>query len=535
MKNWLSVLLVLTLSVVLYADVQVHFKIEEPHEWDRLLQPPGPYQSYIRGMTLLEWEEYWLDWQTPLEGEPYPQTEFLEPELYVAPCDGGGGAGGCMDDDPDAGLVMTWGEPTMPNKEYASAWVFEYGLDPDLSNSTIKIAVEAPCGMTQISLGLQDMAGNIRSWYWNVAPPGMPGGPGLLPCSPDAMGNPVRVNIQIDLSQIGVMAATPQAASYMDPGPLDITQVQQILFDENMNWVAGAVPPPPGQTDPKPWNYWFDLSIIPNGANAYKGNYVKYSQPPVERDEGLIYGWDVVSLYNPETWIGPVVADDWLCTDRRPVTDLHWWGSFKGWSGRRLPSTLPRAFHIGIWKDVPASADGSIPSHPGVLVWQHVCDKWVWNFAGYDLDPRCQDPDWPCELEEACFQFNQLLSEPEWFWQDPLDGQQVYWISIAAMYEPGIQPQFPWGWKTRPHIFNDDAVRITDFGGPLPWQEDVTTVNGFNEIQFPAGVSWDMAFELTTNERPRCHVLDTDLNHDCIVNLVDLSILARDWLVTTSP
>jgi len=35
----------------------------------------------------------------------------------------------------------------------------------------------------------------------------------------------------------------------------------------------------------------------------------------------------------------------------------------------------------------------------------------------------------------------------------------VYWLSIGAIYDGAPEPDFPWGWKTRPHFYHDDAVR----------------------------------------------------------------------------
>ncbi|MHC4547098.1 MAG: DUF7901 domain-containing protein [Planctomycetota bacterium] len=127
------------------------------------------------------------------------------------------------------------------------------------------------------------------------------------------------------------------------------------------------------------------------------------------------------------------MADDWQCKDDRPVTDIHWWGSFLGWGEPYPPPILPSAFHIGIWTNTRAGVDASF-SHPDHLIWENFCDNWVWNFYGYDEDPRQADPD----FKETCFQFNQLLSEDEWFYQEPNEPNTIYWLSIAAIYDPNV-------------------------------------------------------------------------------------------------
>ena len=67
------------------------------------------------------------------------------------------------------------------------------------------------------------------------------------------------------------------------------------------------------------------------------------------------------------------MADDWPCYDNRPITDIHWWGSFIGWTQPNLPPVLPKGFHIGIWTDVaqndPNNHFGF--SHPGTLIWEY--------------------------------------------------------------------------------------------------------------------------------------------------------------------
>jgi hypothetical protein len=203
---------------------------------------------------------------------------------------------------------------------------------------------------------------------------------------------------------------------------------------------------------------------------------IKWSQPPVENGAGCINGWDENSIYNT----GPIIADDWVCMDSRPITDIHWWGSFKGWTGDVLPNDKPTAFHIGIWTDVP-DPNRSNPndfSHPGKLVWENICNSYVWSYAGCDVDPRGIDQN------ETCFRFDQLLSQNQWFYQESNEPNgTVYWLSVAAIYE-GNMPAHLWGWKTRQHIYNDDAVRIFPPVAKCP-----NDCNSPNLSVFPAGIA----------------------------------------------
>jgi len=524
-----------------------HFSLLDEEDWGEA------ELTNIRGMTEPEWDDYMLQFNDPnnLEGEPYPPTTFLEPQLYVY---GGGGQYEDYNYPDDAGLVMAWGDPcTMPDGNYVSAWIYEYGEDPDLSNSTVAVQVEPPCGITTISIGLRDINNRIRSWTWNVAAAGVvpPLPPGTLQCSPDAAGIPVRHTIKINLAQTGVTAASPQAASYSNynsppnpPPPFNIKQVQVFIYDENANLMAVSNIPPPGQPDPKPWNYWFNLVVTPNptggtGAGAF---YVKWSQPPVvidpNDDPPVFNGWDERSDYNSP----PIVADDWLCKDDRPVTDIHWWGSFLGWTHQVPPPVMPKRFHIGIWTDVPAGPDPIVNfSHPNDLVWENYCDNWVWNFVGYDKAPDGMPG---FDVNDSCFQFTQLLSQDEWFFQkpDPCDPNgRVYWLSIAAIYDPcDPDPKYPWGWKTRPHFFNDDAVRIMlainpfdGTGWPPKLKIGSRYIDG-NPIFWPDPCdTWDMAFELTTKDKAyEDDPIVGDLNADRIVDLRDVASLANNWLVS---
>ncbi|MHC4719122.1 MAG: DUF7901 domain-containing protein [Planctomycetota bacterium] len=493
----------------------------------------------LEGMTPSEWGDYVTQWNSFVEGgnDLYPADTFVPPTLYVYDGSGGGEL-----EPNDAGLVMYWDTNSLPDGNYCSAFVYDFLEDPDLRNCTITVTVTAPqfslnpphSQINQVSLGLQNLpagTGPIRAWYWNCG-----------------VGQPIPWNtpttITIDLSKIGVTAATPTASSYVSNPAFNLATVQFIIVDEGGVWVGGPQnAPPPGGAIPGMWNYWHNLVVSANPPPASVPGkwYVKWSQPPDPNDPNgdppVFNGWDELSDYiNP-----PIVADDWRCTDDRPVTDIHWWGSFIGWNLPLPPKIMPKAFHIGIWNDIPDPnpGDPTVFSHPNEMVWENYCDNWVWNFAGYDEDPRAIQDD-------TCFQFTQLLSQDEWFWQDPCDpcepAGRVYWLSIAAIYDPCdyTDPEFyPWGWKTRPHFFNDDAVRITNTTNPVDgnsWPGSPLTVGHQwvtgGPIFWPdPNFSWDVAFELTTN-KPAYHddPIPGDLDLNKVVNLFDLDIFARNWL-----
>jgi hypothetical protein len=493
-----------------------HFLIDSEEEWEE-----GLSSGHVHPLVQLEWGDYMDQWNLHKEeGDPYPTNTFKPASLYVY---GGGGGGGLNPED--AGLVMAWGELSDPDGSYSSAWEYDYLLDPDLSNSTITVTVTPPqftpipppgVQVNAVSFGIRDINGNIRSWWWSCPAPIPWNGP---------------TTIKIDTSKVGVAAATPVATGFANNPAFNIKNSQFFIVDENFQWIFGQMPvPPPGQPQfGVMWNYWHNLIVTKNTA-AHKGIYIKYSQKPDVIDEGqppMINGWDEPSLY----WQHPIMADDWPCNDNRPVTDIHWWGSFVGWTQPHLPPVLPTAFHIGIWTDVP-DPDPANPqdySHPGTLVWENTCKSWVWNFAGYDIDPQQR----PERENETCFQFTQLLSEDEWFYQKP-DENQVYWLSIAAIYPQGQQMQFPFGWKTRPHFYNDDATRIgmvIDPTGLNIWPPVIGSQwsNGM-PIEYPVGTSWDLAFEITTNE-PKAPA-NADLDYSGFVDLADFALFAQQWLTT---
>ncbi|MCL5105308.1 MAG: PEP-CTERM sorting domain-containing protein [Armatimonadetes bacterium] len=238
------------------------------------------------------------------------------------------------------------------------------------------------------------------------------------------------------------------------------------------------------------------VTITGQAMAVVPGYPLKWSQPVVQAYDsaGLplthngkpVYnGWDEPSWSRNPVGVPPVapqVADDWECRDNRPVTDFHWWGSYINWPDF-VPPLSPAAFWFGIYSDVPAVGTGSY-SHPGNLLWTYATTAYQQVHVGYDLYPLGTAP-------EACFQYNVFLPQANWFDQAKysVPGQKnIFWLSIVAIYPNGTN--FPWGWKTRPHYFQDDAVRAV-----------ATTPSGWSPI-IANNESWDLSFELSTVPEP---------------------------------
>lgn len=288
---------------------------------------------------------------------------------------------------------------------------------------------------------------------------------------------------------------------------------------------------PPDDTSAA-WDLAFYLTTV-------GGDDLKWDQPPLLNPESpypdCYWGWDEVSDYSGT--IAPIIADDWVCTDQRPVTDVHWWGSYVGWNELGPPPQVPAGFYIGIWTDVPAGVDRPF-SHPGQLVWQLYVDYLDTNEVPVGCDYH---PDW-CPAPETCFYYTFQIPEELWFFQP---GEQVvYWISISAVYPFG-PPDHPWGWKTRMRdagsLAPDDAVRIFAPPAPQPGQmfEDGEPIWWPTEED-----SWDMAFQLTTratepqikwNQPPEpFNPPDGYTGWNELSWIGNEQIVADDWVCTTS-
>jgi hypothetical protein len=263
------------------------------------------------------------------------------------------------------------------------------------------------------------------------------------------------------------------------------------------------------------WNHtdqvWKDLTdpctgltmdlafVITTGPLKHRN--LKWSQPPIETDpclpEPVYCGWDEESYTTDPAADWVIVADDFRCLGSMPVGSVHWWGSHVGWDAPDPPLEQPDAWRIGFWSNVPADPNpGADPnySYPEQLLWdiEVAADRVHIERVGIDTYPELPT--------DTCYQYYVQLDQDEYFWQqDYLDETQddVFWISIAAIYQTAADPVYPWGWKTRPWPWMDDAVKIWLTGDPVPG-----TIPGASSIQPIVdpiyGDSFDVAFELNT-------------------------------------
>jgi hypothetical protein len=174
------------------------------------------------------------------------------------------------------------------------------------------------------------------------------------------------------------------------------------------------------------------------------------------------FGWDVDATYVEGIFPYNCLADDWMCSESGPVTDIHFWGS---WLNDQIGNIV--AFSVAIAADIPADPP-SFHSRPGVTLWEQTFYPDDWVVAGPWEGPQgWYDPGEGFFMPDNHFlywQYNiENIDEP--FIQE---FGTIYWLSISAIVHPD-SPQPRWGWKSSIDHWNDDAVH--GFWYELDWVE----------------------------------------------------------------
>ncbi len=224
-------------------------------------------------------------------------------------------------------------------------------------------------------------------------------------------------------------------------------------------------------------------------------------------------GWDVAAtLTGPASnQISRLVADDWTCSETGPVTDIHFWGSWKG----GLVGVIDH-FEISIHADDPAGVGGYFDDNEYSTP--------LYRFDSGDLGEVWYQGIYPGEFT------SRLYGTGDQGWFDPYDGtalsndhteiyqynivlpqgtdyfiqteDEVYWLMIQAVMDPVNSPAgAEWGWKTSmsdQHL--DDAVYFDDYVlVPDGYDHEGLQMPNYVELYDPnaSTVSLDMAFVIT--------------------------------------
>jgi uncharacterized delta-60 repeat protein len=233
--------------------------------------------------------------------------------------------------------------------------------------------------------------------------------------------------------------------------------------------------------------------------------HLKWSQPPIEINPGAnditFCGWDEKSFsadYQDPNGRYKIVADDFRCLGTMPVTSIHWWGSYFDWEqGPGMPSVLPTSWWIGFWSNMPSAPQGPLPySYPETLLKDFIVDA-----NRVEIEEIGKDEYYGHSPYDICYQYNIELEPNEVFWQDEFKEQtqdDIFWLSIVAIYPDACEPYNPWGWKTRPWHWMDDAVTFNSMA--IPAAGHVTDPLFIKPLKDPEwNESVDVTFELDTD------------------------------------
>ena len=212
------------------------------------------------------------------------------------------------------------------------------------------------------------------------------------------------------------------------------------------------------------------MAVAPVLADWDPGDPYKMHYPQLPDPTGID-----VSFRTPE-----VLADDWLCSETGPVSDIHFWFSAQN-------DAQPQIFNVNvsIYSDIPQGPVNPF-SMPGNLLWQRDFgpDDFTWRWAG-DGQQGWLVPENGTYVPQDHFHYYQMNIEDI---VDPFvqTANEMYWLGIS------VSSETPLGWKS---AFTAQQFLGTTTWGNLPnpdWQP-------VYDPRFPAliVVPLDLAFVIT--------------------------------------
>jgi hypothetical protein len=205
---------------------------------------------------------------------------------------------------------------------------------------------------------------------------------------------------------------------------------------------------------------------------------LKYIQPP-----NLTGGFDLRNN-------AYAFADDFVCTNTGPITDIHLWGSWL--NDQALPGSI--TYWLAFYSDVPAVGSGF--SHPGKLLWSQVfspgsyTETLVGTGQEQFFDPGNSSAGLGFDSQVWYYCFNPATP---FIQEGTVTAPQLYWLMAFAQLPAGVAAES--GWKTTPVVQNDSAV-FTAWPGGFP------LAGWGTPFLLPSGTPVDLAFQLSTQPNP---------------------------------
>jgi hypothetical protein len=237
------------------------------------------------------------------------------------------------------------------------------------------------------------------------------------------------------------------------------------------------------------WAIWLVILGAPS-AQAQTGpcpetNLVKYIQPP-NLDGGL-------DVWDSGPW---ALADDFICTNTGPITDIHIWGSWLN-----DIADFNTTFWLAIYDDVPATnGPVPIPSRPGTnLIWQQYFGpgQYSQSQVGVGIE-QFYNPEPPAIMgpDSKVFYYCFYPTNPP-VQQGTATQPKIYWLAVYAMPSQGTANLF--GWKST-------KFQRFDISTHTPWPGGAPITTDWRPTYDPQHVGLDLAFKITTstNEPPCC-------------------------------
>jgi hypothetical protein len=182
------------------------------------------------------------------------------------------------------------------------------------------------------------------------------------------------------------------------------------------------------------------------------------------------------------------VADDFLCTNTGPITDIHLWCSWN-----YDASDLNTTFTLSIWSDVPANPPMNPYSHPGIMLtnWLFLPGQYNAKEVYYSDEQFLYPGEGFIGSDHQIWQYNFYPPTDHLFTQTgSITAPVIYWLAVTASPQSGTGSLF--GWKTSTNHFKDYAVFSPM--GPGNWKPIYTTPQpGMTNY-----LNLDLAFALTT-------------------------------------